>query len=425
MGPMRPMGPMRLIGLIGPIWLMALMGCSADSADSDQIVEAQQQEEMWVEVTASAPYFVEASEARRNDLGENIMATRSWIPPTTPIRYYLYDDLYESVYANYSSLDKRTIDVFLTHEANTGDAITEPNPLHGRLRYVPAEPPAVSKWKLVLPNPVKEEDVKQGNYYVYGFIPRDAADNATITGNPTYDEGAVLRIEGLQTVMADACVIIGAKEGPDVNTDNGLQAGDFCFNLKRPEPPATEQANYLYLLFDHLCAALEISMNVHAEYDNLRTIKLKEMRLQTANDEGTTKAKMDVTITLNKNTTGSDPIQSVVYTPPVDGEECDGLMFKSDEGLTLTTTANLFLCHFIPHGIKKLILTSKYDVYDKKGNLVREDCEAQNNIPISVIDRLTEATRGYKYVINITVQPTYLWVMSDPDLDNPKMLVVN
>jgi len=409
MGLMGPIGPMGLIGLIGLIALIVL-GCSDDAE--------QRQQRLQMEAVASAPGYMEAEAEARG--------TRAWVPPTIPTQYYLYDVLYSgSLYANYKSLNNMAIDVFFTHTGE-GGLTTSPNPLHARLRYVPAAPPAVSKWKLVLPNPVKEEDVKAGSYYVYGFIPRNAADGATITGNPTFDEGAVLTIEGLQSITSDACVIIGAKEGPDADHDGGLTAGDFKFNLKTGE----SANNYMYLLFDHLCSALDIRMRVYKDYDDLRTIKLKELHLQTATDEGKTKKKMNVTVTLKKTADGGDPIKSVVYEPTGE-EECDGIVYQDEEGTRLSTDYSLFLCHFIPYGTKKLILTSTYDVYDKnvthehpEGNLIRANCKATNTIDITKkIDRLKEVKRGYKYTINMTIQPTYLYMLSEPDLDSPTVTV--
>lgn len=425
---------------MGLIALLTFAGCSDDTE--------QRQQRLQMEAVASAPGYMEAEAEARGSMEEGYHegGTRAWVPPTIPTQYYLYDVLYSgSLYANYKSLNNMAIDVFFTHTGE-GGLTTSPNPLHARLRYVPAAPPAVSKWKLVLPNPVKEDDVKAGSYYVYGFIPRNAADGATITGNPTFDEGAVLTIEGLQSITSDACVIIGAKEGFSADYDgdwtdtnhndayddgtdirtNRLTAGDFKFNLKTGE----SANNYMYLLFDHLCSALDIRMRVYKDYDDLRTIKLKELHLQTATDEGKTKKKMNVTVTLKKTADGGDPIKSVVYEPTGE-EECDGIVYQDEEGTRLSTDYSLFLCHFIPLGTKKLILTSTYDVYDKnvtlehpEGNLIRANCKATNTIDITKkIDRLKEVKRGYKYTINMTIQPTYLYMLSEPDLDSPTVTV--
>ena len=66
------------------------------------------------------------------------------------------------------------------------------------------------------------------------------------------------------------------------------------------------------------------------------------------------------------------------------------------------------------------VLRSTYDVYDTKGNKVRQNCKAENKIdPYILFNKLSNLDRGKKYIINLTVKPTYLYVMSDPDLDNP------
>ena len=88
------------------------------------------------------------------------------------------------------------------------------------------------------------------------------------------------------------------------------------------------------------------------------------------------------------------------------------------------------LSHFIPLDVTTLILTSTYDVYDKnatsehpEGNLVRKDCKATNTIPLSALigEHFEGLRRGYKYVISMTIKPTYLYVLSEPDLNNPSV----
>ena len=406
--------------IIGWIGILTILGCSSDDSQL-------QEQSLSVDVMLSAPAFTDAEAS--SDEGDK--TTRSWTPPTTPTRYYLYDDLYTdddgnwSDYANYVSqnlsLSNKTIDAFFSIN-------NEANPLHCRLKYMSAA--ETPKWRLVLPNNVNEEDVASGNYYIYGFIPREAADNAELSlldGSSTYADGAVLTIEGMQTVTTDVCVIIGAKHGPDADHDSGLAAGDFMFTLDTGttivDGKKIINPNYMYLLFDHLCSALKIKMRVYKDYDDVRTIKLKELRLKTATDEGTTKKKMNVVVTLAKTNDGSNPIQSVTYIP-TGTEECDGAVYQSEVGATLTTSYSMFLCHFIPHGIKKIILTSTYDVYDKKDNLIRANCKATNTIDVTkIIYLLSSVRRGYKYTINLTVKPTYLYMLSEPDMDNPTMEV--
>ena len=78
----------------------------------------------------------------------------------------------------------------------------------------------------------------------------------------------------------------------------------------------------------------------------------------------------------------------------------------------------------MPSGITTLVLTSVYDVYDTKGNKIRENCSATNTMVLK--DLLTEQTltgRGKRYTVNMTIRPTYLYVLSEPDLDNPTVSV--
>lgn len=401
-------------GLVSLIGLMGLWACSSDEVAETPV----SQHELSIAVAAAAVPYHEA---------ETQGTTRSW---TAPTGYSLYDNIYDDengdTYVNFQSLSQSNIDLYMTH---TG--LSTPNELHVRLRYSPAPAPSTSLWKLVLPNGIKEEDVYPGKYYGYGFIPREAADNATISlltkenegdPDPTYADGAVLTIQGLKTVAYNANVVIGAKEGPDKDHDNTLRAGDFGFNLNTGE----HATNYLYFLFDHLSAALVINMKVYPDYYTLRHIKLKKIHVQTATDTEATKQKVNVTVTLKANDSGANPIQSITYTPTGDAASGE-YVYSNTEGHWLTTSFDnaSFLTHFIHNQVTNLIVTSTYDVYDTNtsespdGNLIRKNCTATNTIPLSLIDRFEVAERGKKYILNLTIKPTYLYMLSEPDLDSP------
>jgi hypothetical protein len=72
-----------------------------------------------------------------------------------------------------------------------------------------------------------------------------------------------------------------------------------------------------------------------------------------------------------------------------------------------------------PVASSKLSIVCEYDVYDVKGNLVRQGCVAEN----SLNNKVTSLKRGEKSEVKITVKPTYLYVLSEPDLDNPTMVI--
>ena len=256
-----------------------------------------------------------------------------------------------------------------------------------RLRYA-------SKWYAFF------EVEAQKNYTVYGYIPKAdgmssglsvTSDGATQTIN-----GATLTISGIKPVTTDdICIITGVKE-----TNTGLKEGQFGWYM------ANANDNfYMYLLLDHIYASVNFSMIIDAEYAQLRTIKLKTMKLRT--DKGSVNA----TITLTHNDTGTSPISSATYTS--EGTSYEVEIFNDAEGIALDTETPLVIntC-FAPDPSNNLTMVTTYDVYDRKGNLIRKNCTATNKVPL-------EAARAQQVQLNLTVNPTYLNVLSDPDLDNP------
>ena len=272
------------------------------------------------------------------------------------------------------------------------------------------------KWRTDL------ENIEAVSYQLYGYIPHLTSIDYSITdyngANGAYDTGAIMTLQNVPTVMPnDLCVVIGAKNGTDKENDSGLRQGDFNFT-------ASANKDYVFLLFDHLYAALRIQMKVHADYAALRTIKLKSLQLDTQAGEKKTTKKTTITIKLKANDGSASPIEKLTFTPT--GEEINGgLEFWSDTyGEQLTTEFKPFIGHFMPSGITKLILTSTYDVYDTKGNLIRQDCKATNTMVLK--DLLTEQTiteSGKRYTVNMTIHPTYLYMLSEPDLDNPTVTI--
>ena len=283
------------------------------------------------------------------------------------------------------------------------------------------------------------------DYYLYGFIPnlpvikyditdRNPGDDGDDDSNPETDsktdgnfaDGAIMSLEDVPTVMPnDLCVVIGAKHGTDKEHDSGLRRGDFSFSTSQ----GTDGKDYVFLLFDHLYAALSINMKVYADYDAIRTIKLKSLRLSTQVEETVSTDKTNITIKLHSTPDGSEsPIDTedgIVFESAGEPIASDGMEFWSNgDGEQLTTSSKQFIGHFMPNGITKLVLTSVYDVYDKDGNLIRQNFKATNTMVLK--DLLTEqlaTERGKRYTIDMTIKPTYLYMLSEPDLDNPEVVI--
>ncbi len=236
-------------------------------------------------------------------------------------------------------------------------------------------------------------------YTVYGYMPKTGDMGSTLT--KTTADAATLNITGIKPVTTDdVCIITGVKD-----TNVGLKEGQFSWYT-----PVGADTYYINILMDHLYAAAQFRLKIDAEYANLRTIKLKTMTLST------NKGSVNATVTLTHNTTGASPISNVDFAPS--GSSDAVLVFNSDTGTALDkdTPVDINAC-FAPTLSNNLTMITTYDVYDRKGNLIRENCEATNKLPNLA------AVRGQKVQVNLTVNPTYLYVLSEPDLDNPTIKI--
>lgn len=281
----------------------------------------------------------------------------------------------------------------------------------------------------------------ENNYQLYGYIPNKTGIQYSITdGDGTsanYSTGAIMKLQNVPSVMPeDLCVVIGAKHGYDKEHDgnndgtNRLRQGDFTYTAKAfagTSGPDVDGGNFIFLLFDHLYASLHINMKVHPDYAGVRQIKLDTLQLRTQVESEPTKQKTDITVNLQTTDGSTSPIQSISYSPTAGSKDIDekGLTFwYSQTGHPLTTVSQPFIGHFMPLNITKLILISTYDVYDLKGNLIRKGCTARNSVKLKdLFTGQTQTERGKRYTINMTIQPTYLYMLSEPDLDNPTVKI--
>ena len=409
MGLMRPIGLMGLMGLMS----LGLTGCSSDDK------EEQGGAPLGTIIPEVASYVSEFEDAngtnktnRANEAnGANGANEANWTNRTNrawevPTGYVAYED------------GIQPIGIAFTKDTEA--------PMVGSFFY------SSGKWRTNL------DDIKATDYYLYGYIPYLPAirysimdiDPETGGANDKYSTGAIMTLENVPTVVPhDLCVVIGAKHGTDKETVEGLRRGDFKYTAKTTTGEDSK-GNYVFLLFDHLYAALRVRMKVYADYAALRTIKLKSLQLSTQAGETTSKAHNTITITLEANAGTASPISGISYVQtgdPIDTGDKDGIEFWKSEtsvGETLITDFKEFTGNFMPSGISTLILTSVYDVYDTKGNLIREDCKATNTMFLKELLTGQETTqRGKRYTVNMIIQPTFLYMLSEPDLDNPTVSV--
>ena len=394
---------MRWLLLLAAVLL--LNACSDTDAPGDQ-----KKERVQVELKPYASSYI---------VDEDTAVTRAW----NPSPYVLYSAL-NGMFAEQKNLINKSIYVFFTD--NNAD------PIEGNFFYKESS----SQWNMNM-------DVTAGDYYLYGFIPKEDAASATIAPNGSYSNGAILNIEGLNTVTpSDVCVLIGAKNGPSEEDDGGLRPGSFGATINASEG----HNNFIFLLFDHIYASLRFRFKVDPAYAALRTIRLRKLELIAYKDDsqGSVSAKFNAEIKLLANNTGASPIVgSVKFTPVATSASVPPVpIFQWDETpehevVLHTDTPTDFMGCFVPGDNTYFKLRSTYDVFDNnppydsenhviRGNLIRQGCQAENTIDLRrwFGNDLT-TTRGHSYSLSMIVQPTYLYVLSDPDLDNPTLKISN
>ena len=392
------MGLIGLIGLIGLMSLMGLMGCSDD--------EEVRRQGTTVEL---APYVTSYAETETTRAGEIEWPPEGFKPYNE--MSYISDEMKLRG-------QKAAICTYFTSGTNKAEA--------RRFRR-----DGTGKWVIDL-------EVAANSYYLYGIVPFSALSDTTSSyvitppSGSTFAEGATMTLNLNSVMNQDVCVVVGAKHGTKGEGENAQpepvsqpKPGDFGCTIDM------NNTSYIFLLFDHLYAAMRFRLRVASDYAALRTIKLKELSLSIFNDEACTSPmtkKVSTTVSLQANNTGAWPISGDIVFTPVGNDAMDPVAIYHDETnpLTLPTgenwTDNL---GFIPftNSDQYYILQSKYDVYDKEGNLVRKDCVAKNKIKPREKFNKVRLERGKIYTLRITVEPTYLYVLSDPDLNSPTMKI--
>ena len=263
--------------------------------------------------------------------------------------------------------------------------------------------------------------LEDGVYYFYGYMPKEEAGTSVSIapyndgGGADYAKGAVLTFTNLNAVTAkDVNIIAGVKGyNTSLSTDMSGRLGYFDYN------PSTEGTN-LYLLTEHLLSGIEFQIKVNSAYDELRTIKLKSFKLKAdkADDDPNSKLLKTVTATVTLKAGATSP--TVVFSNPVYASDGNAAEMSEGEGKLLTTEYQSFMAFMCPasgSGINanlNYVLETEYEVYDKKGNLVRGNQTASNAIKLE-----NALSAGTKREVKIEVNPTFLYVLSDADLDNP------
>lgn len=270
-------------------------------------------------------------------------------------------------------------------------------------------------------------------YYIYGFMPNTEAVTGSIAkpAGGDYSAGAELKLSGLPVFAdEDYRVIIGVQRVTDGETFTPATEGHYGYLS------GIASQNYVNLLMGHLYSQLQLRFCVDKTYYALRCIHLKEVKLKSAYVAKRGTVTATVSLRDGKGLTGQVAFSDPAATTPTTPEEMS-LLTDGNEVLkvepeanaenpvytVIPNTVNCAHCLFTANGAYLSVETT-YDVYDRDnskehGNLIRANCKATNKIQVSGM------APGVRKMLTLTVAPTYLYMLSDPDLDNPTIYIGN
>ena len=264
---------------------------------------------------------------------------------------------------------------------------------------------------------VKEHE----QYYMYGFMPASSSAGSYVSSisaaavNNDYSRGADLTITGLPIFTSkDICAIVGVQRISATTEAKDIVEGNYGYLS------GLNSENYVNLLMDHLYGELALQFKVDADYYALRHIKLKSVTLNYDNGQGSADANVNVTVRLRDGYGLGQ--SSVVYTP-TGNKASHAILENGSTDLTAEATSigNSVKCppSLFDQAGTYMTLTCTYDVCrtDNANTVIRANCTASNKMRVSGMEH------GKTNTVTVTIAPTYLYVLTDPDLDNPTIYI--
>lgn len=288
---------------------------------------------------------------------------------------------------------------------------------------------AIGNWQSDLS--VKEETP----YYMYGYMPSTVTGAVAVTAADLagdYSKGVDLTLSGLPAItLDDISVLVGVQRvGVQPITDPPAPAvteGQYGFRS------GIKGQNYVNLLMAHLYARLKLSFKIDPSYAELRSIHLKEVTLTSKYADG---ASVTVNLRDGKKIgnptfpagTEGETAHTVTLLKATDTEKVLDKAFVNT-ALSLDVPA---YCRPITAAAEgqsySLTLTTTYDVYDRAFDKTENKVVDKNNLgertSVNKVKLNIAALKpGYERTLVLTVNPTYLYILSDNDLDNPTITV--
>ncbi|MBR5707359.1 MAG: hypothetical protein IKX55_07320 [Bacteroidaceae bacterium] len=186
--------------------------------------------------------------------------------------------------------------------------------------------------------------------------------------------------------------------------------------------PATESGSTFkaFLALDHLYSKATISFCIDQTYNSLRQVRIKDVQIKL--DKGTLTGNHTYTFYDQQLRLASDRTfgGSAMSIDLYDGDNATATPNEGDEFIALTTSLREFgYYYFLPlDPTPAMYLEVTYDIYDLNNNPVRQNQKATNsNLFAAISYNGGKAAAGNNYKLNILVSPTYLYQLSDDDLE--------
>lgn len=261
-------------------------------------------------------------------------------------------------------------------------------------------------------------------YYLYGYMANTVSSEISKPdGGGDFSNGAKLTLSNLPVFSGeDIRVIVGVQRVTDDATTTTAIEGKFGYLS------GISSQNYVNLLMGHLYSQLQLRFSVDKTYYALRRIHLKSVKLKSTYVAKNTKISATVNLKNGKGLKGQVVFSNPAATTPATPEEWS-LLSGADLPLVVepetdaenpeyTVLSNTVNC---PHRLfdtngTYLAIECSYDVYDTEGNKVRES-KATNKVKVSGM------APGVKKILTLTITPTYLYTLSDDDLNNPTIVI--
>ena len=259
-------------------------------------------------------------------------------------------------------------------------------------------------------------------YNVYTYSPASfpaatvAFDYASGTPKLTFtDLAAITGSDPLMGIAAAGGTLAGTA--PEL-TKGSYATGKISINNAENDNARTR----VWLAMDHLYARATVLFKVDADYNSIRTVKVKSatVSIEHGTLAGTStytyaKGSDDAVISWNSATSYTGDAVSVEIV----GDNTPAASFDSEENQVITLDEDAkevgWFC-MLPKIKPVLTLTVTYDVYDKAGTLVRENQVVTNN---RLLRKLVwpdgVSIVGNNYLITVKLNPTYLYQLSDGD----------